>query len=77
MMEYEFTDDTAIKLIKSFRNLPSTIKKADQMKVKIGKSFNNVHIDILINLLTETNHRVKLDISDVDTASMFIRKYQK
>jgi len=74
MVEYEFTDDTALKLIKALRNLPNFIKEEDQIHVRIGKSFNNVSFDILIDLLKETNNRVKLHINEVDTTSMFKRK---
>ena len=74
-MEYEFTDDTAQKLNKALRNLPDIIQKEDRMYIKIGKSYDNVCEHMLIDLLKETNNRVKLDITGVDTVSIFFRKY--
>ena len=41
--------------------------------MRIGESFNNVGFDKLIDLLKETHNRVYLDISDVDTAEMFLK----
>ena len=66
-MEYEFTNDTALKLIKALRNLPKGLNEEKTIEMRIGKSFDNVDQDKLIDLLKETYGRVKLDISKVNT----------
>jgi len=71
VMEYEFTDDTALKIIKTLRNLPNYINEEERIEMNIGKSFDNVNFPILIDLLIETHNRVTLNIRDIDTVKMF------
>ena len=66
-VDYEFTNDTALKLIKALRNLAKDVKTEERIFMKIGQSFDNVDFDKLIDLLKETFGRVNLDISGVNT----------
>ena len=43
-MDFEFSDDTLIGLTRAMCNLPIENDKAKRIKIKIGKSANNVDI---------------------------------
>ena len=72
-LEYEFTDETVLKLVKVFRNLSDDILKGERITMKIGKCFNKVSWDKLIYVLKETEQRVNLNISQIDTANIINR----
>ena len=72
-MEYEFTDETAQKLVKALRNLAHYINEESRPTLRVAQSFNNVDFDYLIDLLIESHNRFYLDISGVDTAGMLLR----
>jgi len=74
-LEYTFTNETALKLIRALRNLEIAKIKHKELKIKmkIGKCFNNVDFDKLIDLIKESHGRVLLDIRDIDTAKLFLK----
>ena len=74
-LEYTFTNETALKLIKALRHLeiPKIKHKELKIKMKIGKCFDNVGFDKLIDLIRESHGRVLLDISGIDTVNLFLK----